>query len=172
MTCLICAILSLTAIFIFFGELTSLTFGSKLTEPYITEMLPAKNIGVIIIKFLYMCNLVCSYPITINPTNTIMESYMFGNTEPEIRPRIEVWLRRLSRFFVVLSAAVLGIVFAKDMEKFLGVLGALLGSPMGMTIPALIHMKLLAETKFEKMIDWLMIVLSIFCLIFSTIMSI
>ena len=83
MTCLVWAILSLTAIFIFFGELTSLTFGSGLNEPYITEMLPADNIGIIIIKVLYIGNLVCSYPITINPTNSILESYMFGIKPPE-----------------------------------------------------------------------------------------
>lgn len=51
---------------------------------------------------------------------------------------------RISRALVVLLAAVLGIVLAKDMDRFLGLLGALLGSPMAMTIPALIHYKSVA----------------------------
>lgn len=39
--CLIAAIATLATIFIFFGELTAFTFGASLTEPFITEMLPA-----------------------------------------------------------------------------------------------------------------------------------
>ena len=72
---------------------------------------------------------------------------------------------------MVVSAAFLGIVLAKDMDKFLGLLGALLGSPMAMTIPALIHYKCVAETKCAKTVDIGIIILSIFTLIFSTILS-
>lgn len=39
--CLVGAIATLAAIFIFFGELTAFTFGASLTEPFITQMLPA-----------------------------------------------------------------------------------------------------------------------------------
>ena len=45
---------------------------------------------------------------------------------------------------VILLAGVLGIALASDMDKFLGLFGALLGSPMAMTLPALIHLKLVA----------------------------
>ena len=37
---LVAAIVTLCALYVFFGELTSLTYGSNLTEPFITEMLP------------------------------------------------------------------------------------------------------------------------------------
>ena len=75
--CLIAAIATLCLIYIFFGELTALTWGDTLTEPYLTEMLPAKNVFVSVIKVIYTVNLVCSYPITIKPTNEIIESYLF-----------------------------------------------------------------------------------------------
>ena len=78
--CLIAAICTLTVIFLFFGELTYITFGSDLDEPFVTEMLPASNLGVEIIKILFCFNLVFSYPITINPTNTILESYIFSGS--------------------------------------------------------------------------------------------
>ena len=74
---LIAAIATLCVIFIFFGELTAFTFGDTLTEPFITEMLPAKNWIVSLIKVAYTGNLICSYPITIKPTNEIIESYIF-----------------------------------------------------------------------------------------------
>ena len=58
------------------------------------------------------------------------------------------------------------------MDKFLGFFGALLGSPMAMTLPALIHYKLVARSKCEKFMDILIIILSGFCLGFSTVLSI
>ena len=76
-SCLIAAIGTLCLVYIFFGELTALTWGASLTEPYVTEMLPPQNLFVGIIKVVYTVNLICSYPITIKPTNEIIESYIF-----------------------------------------------------------------------------------------------
>ena len=44
-------------------------------------MLPAHSYVVSLIKVLFTVNLVCSYPITINPTNTILESYLFSRMD-------------------------------------------------------------------------------------------
>ena len=84
---LVAAIVTLCALYVFFGELTSLTYGSDLTEPFITEMLPAKNWIVCAIKVAFTGNLICSYPITIKPTNDIIESYLFphrGGNSPQV----------------------------------------------------------------------------------------
>ena len=76
---LVYAIATLSILFVTFGEITVLAFGSNLTQPFVTEMLPAGNVGVSMIKILFTLNLICSYPITVNPTNTILESYIFKN---------------------------------------------------------------------------------------------
>ena len=47
-------------------------------------MLPAGNFGVSLIKILFTLNLICSYPITVNPTNTILESYLFRRSDAAI----------------------------------------------------------------------------------------
>ena len=80
-------------------------------------------------------------------------------------------MRRLSRFLVCLSATLLGIILAKDMDKFLGLLGALLGSPLALTMPALVHLKLVAETRMIKLFDIFLIGLSIVTFALSTAMS-
>ena len=170
MKCLICAIATLSVIYLIFGALTYFTFGSNLDEPFITEMLPADNLWIEIIKVLFCFNLVFSYPITINPTNTILEGYIFGG-DPRRASRNETWLRRFSRFLVCLSATLFGILLASQMDKFLGLLGALLGSPLALTMPALIHLKLVAETRLIKLFDWLLILISIFTFALSTAMS-
>jgi len=141
--CLLGAISTLSVIFITFGLLTYITFGSDLDEPFITEMLPSDNLGVELIKVLFCFNLVFSYPITINPANSILESYVFGG-DPRRESGIRVWARRFSRFIVCLAATCAGIALASEMDKFLGLLGALLGSPLAMTLPAAVHLKLVA----------------------------
>lgn len=72
---------------------------------------------------------------------------------------------------VVISAAILGMILAKDMDRFLGLLGALLGSPMALTFPAMIHYKTVAQSASEKFLDISIIVLSLFTLVFSTALS-
>ena len=57
------------------------------------------------------------------------------------------------------------------MDKFLGLLGALLGSPLALTMPALIHLKLVAQTRLIKLFDWVLIIISIFTFALSTAMS-
>ena len=135
-------------------------------------MLPSKNVAVSLIKILYTANLVCSYPITIKPTNEIIERYLFkrSSSQSTVAP-FAFYGSRISRSLVVISAAVIGIVLAKDMDKFLGFFGALLGSPMAMTFPALIHYKLVATSSWEKVLDVLIMLLSLFTLIFSTLLS-
>ena len=109
--CLVAAIATLTLLYIFFGEITSLAFGSTLTEPFITQMLP-HNLGVNLLKIAYTGNLICSYPITIKPTNDILESYLFRGVNGQQRSKRAYYGSRISRSLIVLSAAVLGIVLA------------------------------------------------------------
>mmetsp|Transcript_43589 Transcript_43589/g.57742 ORF Transcript_43589/g.57742 Transcript_43589/m.57742 type:complete len:112 (+) Transcript_43589:1253-1588(+) len=84
--CLLAAIVTLCFIFVFFGELTSITFGTNLTEPFITQMLPSHNWGVGLIKIAFTGNLICSYPITIKPTNEILENYLFPKQPVNMSP--------------------------------------------------------------------------------------
>lgn len=46
-----------------------------------TEMLPADNTFVQIMKLLFCCNLVISYPLTIVPTFTAIETTFLGQKE-------------------------------------------------------------------------------------------
>ena len=163
-------------IYISFGELTALAWGANLTEPFVTQMLPPQYVGTSLIKVVYTISLVCSYPIMIKPTNEILESYIFRRSPPingqrQEAGKFEYYGSRVSRFLVCLSAGLLGIVLAKDMEKFLGFIGALLGSPLIMTFPALIHYKIVATSRWAKTVDIMIIILSAFTLIFSTALS-
>ena len=73
---LIYAFVTLMLIYIIFAEISYMAWGTNFDEPLVTQMLPADNTAVIIIKFLFSLNLICSFPIAINPTNTALESWL------------------------------------------------------------------------------------------------
>jgi solute carrier family 36 (proton-coupled amino acid transporter) len=159
------ALITLSTIYVAFGNLCYLTYGSTLNQPLITEMLPASDPIVIVIKLCFVLNLLCSYGIFINPTNTILENWMFGKKSS---PMSSYYTRNFSRFVVCISAAILGVALSDKIDKFLGLMGALLCAPLAITMPSMLHLRLIAKTKRERMIDIALIVISIFILVFST----
>lgn len=160
---LVAAIATLCLVYIVYGNLCYLTLGSNMDRPLITEMLPASEPIVIAVKLLFVVNLICSYAICVYPTNTIIESVY-----PHGKSKRVFWLQICSRASVVIAAAYLGLAMAKKIDKFLGLMGALLCAPLALTFPAAINYKLLATTKKEKAIDIALILFSFAVLVFST----
>ena len=60
-----------------FAEICVFSWGSTL-YPYVTENLNAENTVVIILKFTFSLNLLCTYPICIQPTNMAIENWLCG----------------------------------------------------------------------------------------------
>jgi len=74
------ALSTLCIIYIAFSELCYYTYGSGLDEPVVTEMLPADNRIVQIMKLLFCLNLVFSYPMTVVPVSQTLQTYVFGRS--------------------------------------------------------------------------------------------
>lgn len=161
--------MTLTAVYIFFGEVCYIAWGANLTQPIVTEMLPTSNFLVPVFKILFCFNLVFSYPICINPTNTILESYLFRSWKKKSTAR--TWLKNLSRALVVIAAVYMAVELADKIDKVLGLLGAVCCAPLALTIPALMHQKLLAKTRAQKAENVFYITLSLGILFFSTYQS-
>ena len=131
-------------------------------------MLPGDNTLVIVTKFLVCVNLLCSYPIAINPANKIFEKWVFRCKNLKKKSKARHWLKNFQRFLVVFLGAYMAVELASKIDKFLGLLGALLCAPLALFMPALLHLKMIAKTRREKFFDFTMIVLSVAVLTFST----
>lgn len=119
-------------------------YGTDIDQPLITEVVEPENPLIITIKGLYCFSLFFTYPIFIYPTNTILEGWIFSTMK---RPTLgRYWLKNLSRFLVCLSSVYIAIALKDELDKFFGLIGALLCAPLALTMPAAIHMKLLAKT--------------------------
>ena len=68
------AYITLVVVFIVFAEVCVFAWGTTL-QPYVTENLNSASTLVILIKFAYSLNLVCSYPMAIYPTNITIENW-------------------------------------------------------------------------------------------------
>ena len=163
------AILTLIIIFIVFSELCYMTWGSNLNEPYVTQMLPKDQIGVILIKFLFSLNLVCSYPIMVYPANQSIEFWFCGCIRNK---KLKYWIANFSRLIVCFLAIITGIFLASKIDRFLGLIGSFACAPLALTFPCLLHYKQLAKTAGEKIFDGTLILISISIFLFCTIQSI
>lgn len=123
-----------------------------------------------ITKLLYCLNLVFSYPLSIYPTNRTFERIAFGWLKDGTV--LKYWVQNISRTFFVFLACFLSIVFSSTIDKFLGISGAVLGIPIILLVPTLCHLIIVAQTKTERVIDYLIIVFSIFVLILCSYKSI
>ena len=81
------------------------------------------------------------------------------------------WMNNLLRTIVALLTVIIAITIADKIDKFLGLVGALLCAPLAMTIPALVHLVLLAKTLKAKIIDIALIAGSFAALGFTTVQS-
>jgi len=99
--------------------------------------MPNKNIIIVITKFIFIINLVFSYPIVIYTTNVIVEKHLFKSFKKKTKCR--KWLKNLSRSAVLGSAIIVSIYFADTLDKVLALTGTIFGTGVVMTIPTLCH---------------------------------
>jgi proton-coupled amino acid transporter len=69
---------------------------------------------------------------------------------------------------VCLFATYCAVQLEKKLDVFLSILGALLCAPLALTFPTLVHLKQLAKTKTEKIVDIFLVILSVAVLVLST----
>ena len=156
---LVYAYVTLIVVWVIFCEVCYFAWGSSMTEPIITEMLPSDQIAVILIKFVFSLNLLCSYGILIYPANIVIEQWICGCFRKDSNTLY--WAQNFSRCMVVISGAILGVCLSSKLDKFLGLVGSLFCAPLAMTFPAVLYLKHLAKTKSEKALGIFIFVISI-----------
>jgi len=160
------AIYTLIFVYSSYGLVSYLAYGTEIDEPLITEVIEPENPVMITVKGLYVISLFFTYPIMIYPTNQIIESWVFRSFKRSTRARY--WLKNLSRFLVCLSSVYVAIALKDKLDKFFGLIGALLCAPLAFLMPAAIHLKLLAKSKSEKITDIVIICLSFVIFVFCS----
>lgn len=156
--------------YVLFGEFCYFVYGSALGKTtIITQLMPANDWVVWVLKILFCFNLVFSYPLMLHPANIAIESYLFHGW-PKTKKR--QWSKNLFRACLVIFTVVITILMQNNLDQFLAVLGSLACTPVAFLLPTLYHLKACAETPMQKRVDWIIIVLSIIIMVFTTIFDI
>ena len=131
------ALATLCTTYILFSQLCYFTWGSNLDQSIVTQELPSSNGYVQVIKILYTLNLVFSYPLTIYPTNIILDSIFLSSFREGTCSRS--FLEKLIRTIVLLSAILLAVYLYSHLDIFLAASGTFLGTTVVLLIPSLCH---------------------------------
>jgi len=163
------AMMTLMVLFGSFGFICYYYFGHQ-DESFVIANFDQNDRMIEVTRLLFCINLVFSYPLTIYPTNIILEQFIFIKFMTNTTTR--KWLKNLSRSIICFLGVFLAIELESVLDKFLGVSGALLGIPIILIIPTLCHYNLVASSKNEKMIDIGIIVFSAVIMCISTYLGI
>jgi hypothetical protein len=110
-------------------------------------MLPPADTVVVVTKLVFIINLWCSYALCIYPTNSIIEGWLHIKDK---QSPAHYFLQNINRALVAISACYLGVALADKIDKFLGLMGAILCAPLALLFPAAVHLSLLAKTPRQK----------------------
>ena len=133
---------TLCTLYIVFSEINYYTFGNGLNQPIVMGMMPADNPIIQIVKVLFSANIVFSYPITIFPTNQILDEMLLARLPENSTHRVALF--RLICTIVLTLGLVCAIQFYHDLDKILATTGVAFGTFVVLFVPSLCHYRLIA----------------------------
>lgn len=164
---LVSAFVFLCSLFCIFALISYMYFGTQ-KEPIIINNIENPTVFMRVVKVMYCVNLMFSYPLSIYPTNSTIETYLYSGIQNE---SVKYWVCNFSRFLVCFAACFCAIIFHSILDQFLGLTGAILGIPIILIVPLLCHYKLCAIDRFQRGVDVVLISISIFVSIICSYMN-
>jgi len=103
------SLITLSIYYTFFGMICYLYFGNTERNPIVLDNFKTdtNKVQINITRFLFCLNLISSYPLTIYPTNQIVETFLFRCMEANSVGR--KWLKNASRIGICAMAAFMAI---------------------------------------------------------------
>ncbi|CAI2361779.1 unnamed protein product [Moneuplotes crassus] len=146
-----------------FGTVNYLIYGDEVLShtKLITQVLPDDSYTLLFIKVSFMICLTVTFPVAVYPPNMIIESYICKSDNVNDKP----WSRNISRTLLVLGIITIACTFESGLDKLLSIVGSLTCTPVAFTLPAMMHLKLIAETTFSKALDMFLILVSLTLLV-------
>ncbi|KAK7031269.1 hypothetical protein VNI00_013520 [Paramarasmius palmivorus] len=176
----------LTVLFGGAGALAYLTFGSEIHAVVLVNLNPASKM-VQAVQVLYSMAIMLSVPLQLFPAIKILENGLFTRSG-KVSTKVK-WTKNVFRFLIVFVTAGLATLGAKDLDKFVALVGCFAwfvlcdkqlnwdansgGSvPLCYVYPAMLHYKACAHTRKQKIADIAMIVFGMIAAVFTTVQTI
>jgi len=124
--------------------------------------MPASDPVIQLVKGLYCFNLLFSYPLTIYPTNVVIDNILFDRIlKLQEGSTHRYWLENFSRICVLVIGILLAVFFYDQLDKILALMGTILGTTVVLFIPACCHYRIMGRSHVDMFIACYSIVMLI-----------
>ncbi len=159
----------ITVLFTSLGALSYTAYGSH-TKTVVLLNLPQDDRMVNGVQFLYSLAILLSTPLQLFPAIRIMENELFtrsGKYNPYIK-----WQKNIFRFLLVMVCALIAWGGAGDLDKFVSLVGSFACVPLVYIYPPLLHLKAVAQTRWQRILDYGVCVFGIVGCAYTTVLTI
>lgn len=150
------------------GALAYLAFGDKIQTVVLVNLDPNSKM-VLGVQLLYSLAILLSTPLQLFPAVRIMENGIFtrsGKQNPAVK-----WQKNVFRFSIVALCTITSWVGAKDLDKFVSLVGSFACVPLGLVYPPMLHYKACARTRKEKAADIALAVFGVLATAYTTVQT-
>jgi proton-coupled amino acid transporter len=159
----------ITAVLTSVGALSYATFGDD-TKTEIISNFPQDSKLVNAVQFLYSIAVLAGTPVQLFPAMRILEGKIFGHLSGK-RDLATKWKKNALRTAVVALCALISVLGAADLDKFVALIGSVACVPLVYIYPACLHYKAMAVSRWEMVGDMLMMVLGLVAMVYTTIIT-
>ncbi|KAL3425250.1 transmembrane amino acid transporter [Phlyctema vagabunda] len=156
----------ITIIFTSIGALSYATFGDR-TNVEIISNFPQNDKLVNAVQFLYSLAVLVGTPVQLFPAMRIIESSLFGHRSGKQNATTK-WKKNLFRSGIVCVCGIISAAGAADLDKFVALIGSFACVPLVYIYPAFLHWKGIAENKYAKAGDILMMSVGLVAMVYTT----
>ncbi|KAF1992061.1 hypothetical protein K402DRAFT_450189 [Aulographum hederae CBS 113979] len=158
--------LIITVIFTSIGALSYATFGDQ-TRTEVISNFPQDSKLVNAIQFLYSMAVLIGTPVQLFPAVRIVETKLFGERSGK-RSTGTKWKKNVFRTALIGVCAVVSILGAGDLDKFVALIGSFACVPLVYIYPAYLHYKGVAEKRWVKIGDIILMVVGVVAMVYTT----
>lgn len=156
----------ITIIFTSIGALSYATFGDKTSVEVISNF-PQNDKLVNAVQFLYSLAILVGTPVQLFPAMRVIEGSLFGHRSGK-RDMITKWKKNVFRAGIVCACGGISALGAADLDKFVALIGSFACVPLVYIYPPYLHWKGIAENKYVKAADILLVSVGLIAMIYTT----
>ena len=161
----------ITVIFASVGVLCYATFG-EYTRVEIISNYPQTSKLVNAVQFLYSMAVLVGTPVQLFPASRIIETSLFAQSPSGKGSWATKWKKNALRAGLTVLCGLIAIVGASDLDKFVALIGSFACVPLVYIYPALLHFKGVAESRWEKVGDVVLMVFGLGAMIYTTVITV
>lgn len=160
----------ITIIFTSVGALCYASFGED-TRVEIISNFPQTSKLVNAVQFLYSLAVLVGTPVQLFPAMRIIETSLFGDRPSGKRSSATKWRKNALRTGMTIICAVIAILGASDLDKFVALIGSFACVPLVYIYPAWLHYRGVAEGRWEKVVDVVVMIVGFGAMVYTTVIT-